>query len=64
MRDVEAIDLEGELIALRNRVAELEGKQAGPAAVDLSPRVENLEKRANDNDAAWNTLAEAVRPKG
>jgi hypothetical protein len=52
------------LIALRNRVAELEGKQAGPAAVDLSPRVENLEKRANDNDAAWNTLAEAVRPKG
>lgn len=64
MRDVEAIDLEGELIALRNRVAELEGKQSAPTAVDLSPRVENLEKRADDNDAAWKTLAEALRPKG
>ena len=64
MRDVEEIDLEGELIALRNRVAELERKQSSAAVVDLSPRVENLEKRADDNDAAWKTLAEALRAKG
>ena len=61
---MEAIDLEKELIELRNRVTALEAKQAQSEAVgELTPRIVALEGRANDNQAAWNTLAEALRPK-